>query len=129
MHWLFLIAAIVLEVGGTTSMKLSAGFTRLGPSLAMFVLYGASLASLTMALKIIDVSVAYAVWSGLGTALIAAIGMAWFGEPVSLAKLSFIALIIIGVAGLNLFGQARAQPELAPSVAINSSMTEPVARP
>ena len=61
-------------------MKLSEGFTKLVPSLAMGVLYTASLGCLTMALKRIELSLAYAVWSGVGTALIAAIGIIYFRE-------------------------------------------------
>lgn len=108
MHWLYLVAAIVLEVAGTTSMKLSAGFTRAVPSLAMFAFYAGSLAALTMALKAIDVSLAYAVWSGLGTALIAVIGITWFHESINVPKLVCLALIIAGVVGLNLYGGAHA---------------------
>ena len=62
--WFFLIAAIFLEVAGTVSMKLSAGFSRLVPSLLIFIFYSASFAALTMALKKFDVSVVYAIWSG-----------------------------------------------------------------
>lgn len=100
MSWLLL--AIILEVCGTTSMKLSEGFARLLPSILIFVFYGLSFASLTIALKSIDVSIAYAVWSGVGTALIAAIGILWFKEPSGVLKLASLALIIIGVVGLNL---------------------------
>ena len=100
MSWLLL--AIVLEVCGTTSMKLSEGFAKLLPSILIFVFYGLSFASLTIALKSIDVSIAYAVWSGVGTALIAAIGILWFKEPSGALKLASLALIIIGVVGLNL---------------------------
>jgi len=77
-YWLYLVIAIVLEVIGTTSMKFSEGFTKIIPSILMFVFYLASLAALTLALKKIDVSVAYAVWAGLGTALIATIGIVYF---------------------------------------------------
>jgi small multidrug resistance pump len=66
------------------------------------VFYGLSLGGLTLALKKIDVSFAYAVWSGLGTALIAVIGVLWFREPVSAWKVISLALIILGVVGLNL---------------------------
>ena len=104
MSWLYLIAAIVLEVLGTTSMKLSEGFTRLAPSVAVFVFYLCSLTALTLALKKLDVSLAYAVWSGLGTAIIAVIGVAYFGEAVSALKIGSLALIILGVVGLNLGG-------------------------
>lgn len=102
MSWLYLTLAIVLEVCGTTSMKLSEGFTRLVPSILIFIFYGFSFGALTFALKGIDVSVAYAVWSGLGTAMIAAIGILWFKEPAGALKLASIGLIIIGVVGINL---------------------------
>jgi len=102
--WLWLIGAIVLEVAGTTSMKLTQGFTKLVPSIMVFVLYGGAIVGLTLALKRIDVSVAYAVWSGLGTALIAVIGMTYFREPATALRLASIALIIAGVVGLNLGG-------------------------
>jgi small multidrug resistance pump len=85
-------------------MKLSAGFTQLLPSVLMIIFYGISLTSLTMAIKKIDVSVAYAVWSGLGTVLIATIGILWFKEPATALKIISIGLVIIGVIGLNLSG-------------------------
>ena len=100
--WAYLVAAILFEVAGTTSMKLSQGFTRVFPSALIFLFYGVAVMALTLALKKIDVSIAYAVWSGLGTALIAAIGMIWFREPVSTIRLLSICLIIIGIIGLNL---------------------------
>jgi small multidrug resistance pump len=94
----------VLEVTGTTAMKLSHGFTRLMPSVLIFVFYGASFVALTFALKKVDVSIAYAIWSGIGTAAIAVIGIAYFREPATVVKLVSIVLIIIGVIGLNLGG-------------------------
>jgi len=99
--WAFLILAIILEVSGTIAMKLSEGFTRLAPLIAMFVFYMLGLSVLALVLKRIDVGVAYAVWSGLGTALIAAIGVFWFKEPLTTIKIISICLIIIGVVGLN----------------------------
>ncbi len=102
--WLALAGAIVLEVSGTVSMKLSDGFTKLLPSILIFVFYAASFAVLTLALKKIDVSVAYAVWAGVGTALIAAIGILYFKEPLSALKVFSIFLIIAGVIGLHLSG-------------------------
>jgi len=71
------------------------------------VFYAASFVALTLALKKIEVSVAYAVWSGVGTALIAAIGMLYFRETVTTLKLVSILLIIIGVVGLNLNGATQ----------------------
>ena len=103
-HWLFLTAAIVLEVAGTTSMKLSEGFTRLVPSVLLFVLYGASFVALTFSLKKIDVSIAYAVWAGVGTALIALVGVTFFHEQITVIKFVSICLIIVGVVGLYLGG-------------------------
>ena len=102
MHWFTLILAIIFEVLGTTAMKLSVGFTKLLPSLAMGLFYILSLIMLTLTLKKIDVSVAYAIWSGLGTALIALIGIWVFGESFSLLKVVSIGFIIIGVIGLQL---------------------------
>lgn len=109
MAWLYLALAIGLEVIGTTSMKLSDGFTRLAPSVTMFACYLMSLAALTMALKHgIELGVAYAVWGGLGIALIVAIGCVLFGESLTPAKAGFIGLIICGVVGLNVWGGAHA---------------------
>ncbi|MFY9609380.1 MAG: multidrug efflux SMR transporter [Blastocatellia bacterium] len=107
MPWIYLVLAIVLEVSGTTCMKLSEGFTKLVPSILLFMFYTLSLGMLTLALKKIDVSVAYAVWSGMGTALIATIGVLWFKEPMTALKLISLALIIIGVVVLNLSGGAH----------------------
>jgi len=101
MPWLYLILAIVFEVVGTTAMKLSNGFTHPLPSVTVFVCYGCSIALLTLAVRSIDISVAYAIWSALGMTLITIIGIAWFKEPATVAKLVSIAIIIIGVVGLN----------------------------
>lgn len=101
-HWFLVAGAVIFEVIGTTSMKLSEGFTRPVPSALLFICYGLAFICMTLALKRIDVSVLYAIWSGLGTALIAVIGIVWFKEPVSAARIASIALIIVGVVGLNL---------------------------
>jgi small multidrug resistance pump len=102
MSWVYLMLAILLEVSGTTCMKVSQGFTRLAPSVFVFVFYAFSLTSLTLALKRIEVSVAYAVWSAVGTALIAAIGIVAFRESVNALKIASLALIVAGVVGLHL---------------------------
>jgi small multidrug resistance pump len=107
MSWFLLILAIVLEVSGTTCMKLSQGFTRGWPSALMFVFYAAALGPLTLALKKIDVGVAYAIWSGLGTAIIATLGILWFKESAGALKLTSLALVIAGVIGLHLAGGVR----------------------
>ncbi len=102
--WLLLIVAIFFEVAGTTAMKLSDGFTRLVPSVALFVCYGFAFVALTFVLRYMEVSIAYAVWAGLGTALIAVIGIVFFGESVTALKLVSLLLVIAGVVGLNLSG-------------------------
>ena len=102
MGWLWLFLAILLEVSGTTCMKLSQGFTKLVPSVFIFVFYVLSFSAMTFSLKTVDVSVGYAVWAGVGTILITLIGAVWFGESLGLLKIVSIILIIVGVAGLRL---------------------------
>jgi small multidrug resistance pump len=99
--WLYLCLAIVFEVAGTTSMKLSEGFTKLLPSILLIFFYLNSLVFLTLALKTIEISVAYAIWSGIGILIISIIGVYYFNESLSLVKIIAICLIIIGVVTLN----------------------------
>jgi len=105
-YWIYLVIAIVFEVAGTTAMKFSEGFTKTVPSVLMFVFYILSLVALTYALKKIDMSMAYAVWAGVGTALITIVGIFLFKEPVGMVKILSIVLIIIGVVGLHLSSEA-----------------------
>ncbi|MGN2617774.1 DMT family transporter [Bacillus stercoris] len=105
MNWVFLCLAILFEVAGTVSMKLSSGFTKLIPSVLLIFFYGGSLFFLTLTLKSIDVSVAYAVWSGMGIVLITVVGFLFFQEHVSVMKIISIGLIIAGVVSLNLIEQ------------------------
>jgi len=104
-YWIYLIAAIAFEVAGTTAMKMSEGFTKTWPSVAMGAFYLLSLTALTFALKRFDMSMAYAIWSGLGTALITVVGFYLFKEPLGLVKIVSIGLIILGVVGLQLSSQ------------------------
>lgn len=104
MAWLYLIGAIVFEVFGTTMMKLSDGFTRLWPSIAMVLGYLATFGLLTLCLKTMQVGTAYALWAGLGTALVAVIGLVIFAEPLTVTKVAGVVLIIGGVVLLNLSG-------------------------
>ena len=101
LYWSCLTLAIALEIAGTTSMKLSQGFTRPLPSVLLFVFYALSFALMTVAVKRIDMSVSYAIWSGVGTAVIALIGVFAFGETLSAVQIASIALIIAGVIGLR----------------------------
>ncbi len=100
--WLLLVAAITAEVGGTTCLKLSDGFSRLAPSIGVVLFYPLSFVLLAIVLKHVDVSVAYAIWSGLGTTLVAAIGMLFLAEPVTGGRLVSMGFIIVGVVGLQL---------------------------
>lgn len=102
LHWFYLAAAILLEVAGTISMKLSDGFTRLIPSITLFACYAASFTALTFSLKKIDLSIAYAVWAGVGTALVVLVGIVYFRESVTIIKSVSICLIILGVVGLHI---------------------------
>lgn len=102
MAWLLLILSIVLEVCGTTCMKLSQGFTRPLPSVLMFLFYAACFTIFTFAVRNIDISTAYAIWCGLGVALIAVIGITWFDERLNLWKIAGWVLVVLGVAALQL---------------------------
>ena len=99
---IYLILAILFEVAGTTSMKLSHGFNKLGPSICIFIFYMISFTFLTLTLKRLEVGVAYAAWSGLGTLLIALIGVMYFNEPMTIIKAISLGLIVFGVIGLRL---------------------------
>lgn len=102
MSWFYLILAILLESAGTTCMKLSEGFTKPLPSAFILIFYIASLFFFTNSLTDIKLNVAYAVWSGLGTALVALLGFIFFQESVSYLKVVSIGWIILGVVGLNI---------------------------
>ena len=115
MGYALLGLAILLELGGTTCMKLSGGFSRLVPSVLAFVFYGACFGAFMLSLRRLDLSVAYAIWAGLGTALVALMGMAYFKEPATAGKLLSIAVIIAGVAGLHLSGRPQG-PAPPPSI-------------
>jgi small multidrug resistance pump len=99
--WAVLAVAILLEVAGTTCMRLSEGFSRLTPSVLIFVFYAVSFALNTLVIRTLGLSVVYAVWSGVGTVLTAAIGFLYFREPATAVKLASIGLIVIGVLGLH----------------------------
>ena len=101
---LLLSLAIVTEVAGTVALRYSEGFTRLVPSAVVVLGYGASFWLLALVLRELSIGTTYAVWSAAGTALIAAFGILALGEPATALKLASLALIIIGVVGLNLAG-------------------------
>ena len=103
MGWSLLVIAILSEVSATLALRAAGEGSR--PALVVVVLgYGVSLALLAVVVRHLDVSVAYAVWAGAGTALVAIFGVMALGEPATAIKLASIGLIIMGVVGLNLVG-------------------------
>ncbi|MFP8960289.1 DMT family transporter [Streptomyces nanhaiensis] len=104
MAYLMLACAILAEVLATTSMKYSDGFTRLWPTLGTAAGYLVAFVLLAQTLKTMSVGTAYAIWSGVGTAAIAVIGMVFIGEAVTAARITGILLVIAGVVVLNLGG-------------------------
>ena len=104
MSWIILFFAIVFEVAGTLTLKFTAGMTRLWPTVLMFSFYLVSLFGLSTAVTKIPVGTAYAVWSGVGTLLVAVLGVLWLKEQVTVLRSVSMLLIVIGVAGLYLTG-------------------------
>lgn len=100
--WILLIGTILFEVAGTVSMKLSQGFARLIPSVCIVIFYGLSFALLTLTLKTMHVSTVYAIWSGLGTALVAIIGALYFREAMPPIKALGIGCVVLGVILIHL---------------------------
>ena len=108
MPWVCLAIAIVAEVIATSFLKASEGFTKLLPSLAVVTGYATAFFFLSLTLKEIPVGVAYAVWSGAGVTLIAAIGWVFFGQKLDAAAIVGMGLIVAGVVVLNLFSKVSA---------------------
>lgn len=107
MAWLLVIVAGLLETGFAVSLKLSHGFSRVGPTVLFAVCALASFGLLTLALKQLEVGPAYAVWTGIGAAGTVLVGMIWLGETASVIKLVSIALVLAGIVGLQLSGGAQ----------------------
>ena len=103
MTYLYLLVAIVCEVIATSALKQADGFTRLWPSLVCIAGYGAAFYLLSIPLKTMPVGIVYAIWSGAGIVLIAAVGIVWFKQSLDLAAVIGLALIIAGVLIVNLF--------------------------
>lgn len=99
---LMLGLAIVTEVIGTALLRVSDGFTKVGPSIGVVIGYVASVVLLARVLKDLDIGLTYAIWAGTGTAMIAIIGVAAWDEPMGALKVASLVAVIAGVAGLNL---------------------------
>jgi len=102
---LYLILAIVCEVAGTTCLKLTHGFTRPLPSLAVAAGYIAAVYFMTLSIRTLPVGFVYAVWAGVGIVVIALLGVVIYDEPVDLPGIAGIALIVGGVVTLNAFSR------------------------
>jgi small multidrug resistance pump len=105
--FLLLSLAILSEVAATLALRVSDGFSRPIPSAITVVGYGVSFWFLALALKDIPVSLTYAIWSGVGTALVAVAGVVAFGETMNPMKLASLMVIVLGVAGLSAAGGAH----------------------
>ena len=108
MPWIQLAVATIAEVIGTTCLKLSAGLTKPLPTIGVAVAYGLSFWLLSRTLDTIPVGVAYAIWSGAGVTLIAAIGWALLGQKLDVAAFVGMGLIVAGVVVLNIFSRTAA---------------------
>ncbi|MEO3752892.1 multidrug efflux SMR transporter [Streptomyces sp. B6B3] len=107
MSYLMLGGAILLEILGTLLMSRSDGFTRLWPTLGTVGCYLLAFTLLAQTLRTMEVGIAYAIWAGAGTALVAAVGMAFLGEAATAPKVLGVALVVAGVAVLNLAGASH----------------------
>ena len=108
MQWLFLSVAVVAEVIATSTLKVSDGFSRFVPSLVVIIGYGVSFYFLSLALRTMPVGVAYAVWSGVGIALISLIGWLFLGQSLDAPAIIGLTLIGAGVVVINGFSKSVA---------------------
>lgn len=104
-QWVFLTIAIVSEVIGTSALKATEGFTRLWPSLLVIAGYASAFYFLSLTLRTIPVGVAYAIWAGLGIALITLIAWLFFGQTLDIPAVIGLLLIVAGVVVLNMFSK------------------------
>jgi len=108
MGYVYLAIAILAEVVGTSALKSAGGFTRLVPSLIVMAGYGTAFFFLSLVLRTIPIGVAYAIWSGVGVALIALIGWLLYRQSLDAGALAGIALIVAGVVVIQLFSRSAA---------------------
>lgn len=102
MNWLYLAIAILSEVVATSALKPAEGFTRWGPSLLVVIGYASAFYFLSLTLRSIPLGVAYAIWSGVGVALVSIVGWVVYHQSLNVGSLAGIALIVAGVVVLNL---------------------------
>lgn len=104
MAYVYLLLAIAFEVVATSLLKATDGFSRLWPTVACLGLYAGSFAWLSLAVRQVPVGVAYALWSGIGTTAIVAIGVVFLNESINVTKVVGVLLVVGGVVTLNLGG-------------------------
>lgn len=105
--WVMLSIAIVAELGATTALKFSNGFSKLAPSMLVVIGYGLSFYLLAQVLRTQEVGIVYAIWSGAGLAIIALIGIVFLGESAGIQKMAGLICILAGVILLNLSSNAH----------------------
>jgi small multidrug resistance pump len=105
LHYIFLIFAIIAETIGTTALQASQQFTRFWPSVLVVIAYGLSFYLLAQTLRVMPVGVVYAMWSGLGIVMIAAIGYLVFGQRLDLPAVVGIGMILCGILVIHLFSK------------------------
>lgn len=105
MAYLYLFIAVIAEVIATSSIKASAGFSKLGPSLLVVIGYTLSFVLLSLVLKTVPVGIAYASWSGIGMAFVAIISYFLYGQKLDAVAMCGIGMIITGVLVINLFSK------------------------
>lgn len=111
MQWIMLVIAIGLEVFATSMLKVSDGFTRLWPSIAVLVGYAASFYLLAQVVKVMPVSITYAIWAAAGTLLVVGIGVVAYHERLTVLQLLGVLLTVVGVLLLNLGGPTHQASE------------------
>lgn len=104
-QWMFLFIAIVSEVIATSALKATADFTKLWPSVIVVVGYVSAFYFLSLTLRTIPVGIAYAIWSGVGVALIALVAWVFYGQTLDMPAFIGIALIVAGVVVLNVYSK------------------------
>lgn len=102
MAWIYVVLAGIVEIGWAAGLKYSEGFTRPGASIVTVVLMAISFVLLSLALKTLPIGTAYAIWTGIGAAGTALVGMLLFGDSAAPARLLCLAMIVAGVVGLKL---------------------------
>ena len=108
MSYLYLAIAIIAEVIATSSLKASAEFTKLWPSVAVILGYSTAFYFMTLALRQIPLGITYAIWSGLGIVLVTVVGAVVYNEKPDIPALIGMGLIIAGVLVINLFSKMSA---------------------